>query len=117
MHPPNDPLSTKILPLKNLLNRSLRLRCGFVLSALTLAYCGLSPMARAQVEGVGNTAEGLGALENVTTGSNNTAIGFDALFKDTTGSSNTASGAGALFTNISGDNNTADGNNALFSNR
>lgn len=40
-----------------------------------------------------NTATGLAALQNNTTGIDNTATGFDALFNNTTGSFNTATGA------------------------
>ena len=39
-----------------------------------------------------NTAEGDGALINLTTGTDNTAMGFNALFSNTTGSANTATG-------------------------
>jgi Chaperone of endosialidase len=80
-----------------------------------------------------NTAEGDGALFNLTTGIRNTAIGFDALFSNTNGEQNTATGVQALFhntigsentatgafaldRNTTGDNNTASGSFALFSN-
>jgi hypothetical protein len=64
----------------------------------------------------GNTAEGDGALFNVTTGSDNTATGNDALYHNTTGVNNTATGFGALFNNMSGNNNAATGTGALFNN-
>jgi len=79
-----------------------------------------------------NTALGIGALVNATTGSDNTAVGFDALFSLTNGgfntavgfralnlntaSDNTALGFDALQQNTSGTDNTAVGNVALASN-
>lgn len=67
--------------------------------------------------GDGNTAEGRGALENVTSGGkNNTAIGHDALFRNTTGDSNTASGHEALANNTTGAGNVANGQGALRQN-
>jgi hypothetical protein len=62
-----------------------------------------------------NTAEGLNALFNLTTGQFNTALGFAALKADTTGAHNTAVGAQALLNN-NGSYNTAVGENALVSN-
>jgi hypothetical protein len=63
----------------------------------------------------GNTAEGDGALLNLTTGFYNTAIGLFSLKNNTTGSFNTGVGAGTLLTNI-GNDNTAIGAGALLSN-
>ena len=63
-----------------------------------------------------NTASGLNALFNNTTGYSNTASGFQALYTNTTGNSNTASGFQALYTNTTGNSNTASGYQALFSN-
>jgi hypothetical protein len=63
-----------------------------------------------------NTAEGDGALQNLTTGINNTANGTGALTENTTGSHNTANGRDALHLNTSGDFNTASGLQALFRN-
>jgi hypothetical protein len=60
-----------------------------------------------------NTAEGSGALFNLTTGAYNTAIGGHALYENTTGSSNTAAGAFSLATNRSGNQNVAVGQGAL----
>jgi len=80
----------------------------------------------------GNTAEGQGALLNLTSGTFNTAVGFLSLSglkegKFNTGlgagtllsnvaDENTATGAGALLSNTTGENNTANGAFALFSN-
>jgi hypothetical protein len=63
-----------------------------------------------------NTAEGDGALQNLTSGTSNTALGFDALFSDTIGSNNTATGIGALGSNTTGSDNTATGFGALLLN-
>jgi len=60
-----------------------------------------------------NTAEGSGALFNLTSGASNTALGYQTLSKDTTGSYNTAEGIQALFRNTTGPQNTATGNGAL----
>jgi hypothetical protein len=80
-----------------------------------------------------NTAEGDGALFNLSTGTANTALGDNALFSLTRGSANTATGSralalnqadantadgsSALVSNISGEDNVAVGSSALFSNR
>jgi hypothetical protein len=68
-----------------------------------------------------NTAEGDGALINLTTGLDNTAMGFNALFSNTTAPDNTAVGDGALYSNTTtpghdGYGNTAIGFQALFNN-
>ena len=60
-----------------------------------------------------NTAFGLSALQNNTTGSNNTASGVQALFTNSTGSYNTASGYFALDSNTTGSQNSASGFQAL----
>src|SRR5436190_6025813 len=62
-----------------------------------------------------NTAEGEGALFNLTTGTDNEASDFFALVNNTTGDFNTASGSAALQDNTDGDFNTANGHNALSS--
>ena len=62
-----------------------------------------------------NTATGVGALLNNTTGANNTANGVFALFDNTTGGNNTAAGLAALGDNTAGSNNTAIGYQALSS--
>ena len=64
----------------------------------------------------GNTAEGDGALHDLTTGRNDTAMGFNALFNNTTGHANTAMGSQALAFNNTGFDNTAIGFQALSSN-
>ena len=64
-----------------------------------------------------NTAAGLEALLNVTTGISNTAYGARALRANTTGGSNLAIGGFALINNIDGGANTAVGNNAMFNNQ
>ncbi len=63
-----------------------------------------------------NTAEGFGALFQLTTGTFNTALGFKALNADTSGGSNTAVGGQALLHNNLGSYNTAVGENALVFN-
>jgi len=61
------------------------------------------------------TAEGLNALQSLTSGAANTALGAYTLFSTTTASFNTAVGAGALDLNT-GDSNTAVGVAALLFN-
>src|SRR5437870_4257175 len=99
-------------PITNSLNR-LPLRRGFGVVVLTLALAcfALTPTAYTVDPPPDggypgqNTAEGDGALQNVTPntdpqrGLQNTAIGFQALFSNTTGNSNTANGWNALFHN------------------
>jgi hypothetical protein len=67
-----------------------------------------------------NTAEGDGALINLTTGLDNTAMGFNALFTNTTSNDNTAIGYEALYNNTNfpsgGYGNTAIGFQALLNN-
>ena len=63
----------------------------------------------------GNTAEGQGALLNLTSGTFNTAVGFFSLRSNTEGQFNTAVGAGTLFANTA-NNNTGTGAGALLSN-
>jgi trimeric autotransporter adhesin len=64
-----------------------------------------------------NTAEGDGALLNLTSGVWNTALGRQALRNDTTGGANTATGFQALLNNTTGDRNTACGSQSLNRNR
>ena len=83
---------------------------------LLVACFGLSPTARAAAEGdvgKGNTVEGTGALQSLTTGAWNTAMGFQAMSATTTGSSSAAVGFRALQHN-NGDYNTAVGSQALL---
>src|SRR4029079_6430497 len=63
----------------------------------------------------GNTAEGQGALLNLTSGTFNTAIGLFSLRSNTQNTFNTAVGAGALLTSTA-DKNTGIGAGALLSN-
>jgi hypothetical protein len=64
--------------------------------------------------GGGNTANGYQALQHNQSGSFNTATGFKALFSNITGFWNTAYGYQALFNETGGSFNTAYGINALF---
>jgi uncharacterized coiled-coil protein SlyX len=95
---------------------------AFLLIPLALTYFALSPMARAvnpPPDGGypnGNTAEGDGALQNLTTGVHNTAIGNSTLLNNTSGGENTAVGFQALLNNTDGLANTAMGYVALFGN-
>lgn len=66
--------------------------------------------------GFKNVAVGNIALFNNTVGSKNTGLGFGALHGNTTGSNNTAVGDGVAFSMTTGDNNTALGQIAMFSN-
>ena len=66
--------------------------------------------------GDSNTATGVGALQDNTTGENNTATGRSALTRNTTGGNNTATGVNSLFNNTTGGSNTATGHNALIDN-
>jgi hypothetical protein len=65
--------------------------------------------------GNGNTAAGLNALANLTTGERNTALGAAALFSLTTADNNTAIGWRALMANTAS-HNTATGYQALTNN-
>src|SRR6266480_5255910 len=94
--------------------------------AFTLICFGLSPTAKALLPAPapdgnypgGNTAEGINALHDVNTavGINNTAVGLNALTNDTTGQYNVAVGSRALENNITGDFNMAIGTEALRDN-
>jgi hypothetical protein len=92
------------------------------LIVIVLGCFALSPRAQAVTPAPDggytghNTAEGLDALFNLTTGGFNTAIGEHALFGDTTDSSNTAVGAFALAASSPGSQNTAVGQGALRNN-
>lgn len=65
---------------------------------------------------VSNTAVGVSALEDNTTGTAITAFGYRALTNNTTGNYNSAFGKDALFTNTTGEGNTAIGETAMLSN-
>src|SRR6059058_5038321 len=120
----NNPIKMKIQTalVTNSMSRSPS-RYGLFLIPLMLAAFALSPTAQAQLAPPpdggypgNNTAEGIDALFNLTTGTDNTAIGFDALYSNTTGDSNTAIGSEALVSNTTGIRNTATGFAALSSN-
>jgi hypothetical protein len=66
--------------------------------------------------GLQNTASGVNALSINTAGSGNTASGFEALRNNSTGSLNTGIGYQALFSNSTGNGNTACGDSALWNN-
>src|SRR5213592_1802620 len=97
-----------------------------LLMTLTLVCFGLLPTAKALLPAPspdggypgGNTAEGINALHDVNTavGINNTAVGLNALTNDTTGQYNVAVGSRALENNITGDFNMAIGTEALRDN-
>jgi len=107
--------------LRNSIDRSLWRRGVFFL-LLALACFGLSPAVRAVSPPPDgdypghNTAEGSGALFNLTSGGFNTAVGNHALFGNTTGTANTAVGAFSLAANSSGNQNVAVGQGALQNN-
>jgi hypothetical protein len=65
--------------------------------------------------GTNNTALGVQALNNNSTGGSNTAIGVNALLTNN-GNNNTAAGLQALNNNSTGSNNTGIGVNALLNN-
>jgi hypothetical protein len=113
-------------------------RGGFLLIPLVLACFALLPSALAvtpapdggypgantaegvnallnRTTGVFDTAIGAASLSSANTGSNNTALGANSLRSLTSGGANTALGVAALFRN-NGNSNTAVGFNALFNN-
>jgi len=106
-----------ILPLNDSVKRSDV--HAFVCIVLALAWCALSPQARATCQegclSSNNTTLGEDALLDLTTGTDNTALGFNALLSDTTGTYNTAVGSSALYAN-QGSNNSAFGAAALGAN-
>ena len=119
-------MNTKTLSIRSLISTSPFRRSLLLITAM-LACFGLAPAGRAVTPAPdggyanGNTAEGTGALQSLTTGAYNTALGFDTLFHNTTGDYNTATGVDALFHNttingVSGSANTANGFFALSSN-
>ena len=95
---------------------------GLLFLLVSLGLVTASPLARAVSPPPDggypneNTAEGINALQSLTTGLDNTATGFQALFSNTTGTFNTATGAVALYSNTTGGANTATGLSALESN-
>jgi hypothetical protein len=108
--------SITIAPIKtNSLRRSL-LRRAFVVISLVIVFFALCGTAQAGRGGPDNTATGVDALHNNTTGSNNTADGYHALFSNTTGNVNVAVGSFALADNTTGIANIGIGDSALFDN-
>ena len=88
---------------------------------IALAFFGLSLTTQARPlpdgdVGNGNTAEGNGALFNLTTGIQSTAVGLQALLNNTVGNLNTATGSQALSFNTTGNQNTGTGLGALHNN-
>src|SRR5437868_4679076 len=63
------------------------------LISLVLMQLALSPSSQASRGGPDNTATGVDALHNITTGAYNTADGYRALFANTTGNANVAAGS------------------------
>ena len=66
--------------------------------------------------GIGNSAFGYNALSSNTTATANSAFGYKALYSNTIGVENNAFGVDALTNNINGVENVAIGSTALFSN-
>src|SRR6516165_6188240 len=81
-------------------NKSLHLGVRRALASIAIAFASFAlpqsvPAVYPPPDGGypnNNTAEGTGALFNLTTGSDNTATGYQALYSNTTGSENTATG-------------------------
>jgi len=63
-----------------------------------------------------NTASGVSALLNNTTGNSNTALGYNTLYNNISGYFNTSNGLKALYSNTTGSHNIAIGVEALYSN-
>ncbi|MBN1782602.1 tail fiber domain-containing protein [bacterium] len=76
---------------------------------LILGNGGESLSHTSGLEGIYNTAIGIGALYSHTIGYGNTATGYYALYDNTIGENNTAIGDKALQNNISGNRNVAVG--------
>jgi len=93
-----------------------------LLVSVLLVYFGLAPLAQAvspPPDGGypgGNTAEGIDALLNLSSGVWNSGFGFQALNHDTAGKDNTATGVRALFSDTGGSYNSATGVYALYGN-
>jgi|GraSoiStandDraft_16_1057320.scaffolds.fasta_scaffold208489_1 hypothetical protein len=110
--------------LTNHLNPSSLLQRSWILILLAVGSFALSPETQAVQPNtpdpggslpVSNTADGLNALKNITTGLHNSAFGFDALLLNTDANFNTAVGSAALLSN-DGTENTAVGTGALILN-
>jgi hypothetical protein len=103
------------IPHTNWVRRS-HVRSALLFVSLLIGCFAISPMALTQGEfGNGNTAAGLNALADLTTGERNTALGAAALFSLTTADNNTAIGWRALRANTAS-HNTATGYQALTNN-
>ena len=118
-----NPFSSATLVTGHSIGRFLERR-DFLPIVLALVCCSVSPAARAQLPSPSpdggypnqNTAEGEGALQNVSPfAERNTAVGFEALLGNVFGRFNTATGAFAL-SNNNGTGNTAIGDSALKDN-
>ena len=137
----NNPASTKEIKTKdmttltktNSIHRSPPRRALLLIPLAFLCFALLPKSRAAEGDlGNGNTVEGSGALQSLTTGNHNTGLGFRTLFSLTSGNDNTATGSGALYFstasfntadgfralhhNTTGFNNTATGWRALFEN-
>ncbi len=98
-------------------------RRGYLLIAVALALALFAPSRTAQAQlpspspdggyPNGNTAEGDGALQSLTSGIDNTANGNTALFSNTTGSVNTVLGFAAGSNLTTGSNNIDIGNGGV----
>ena len=64
-----------------------------------------------------NTAVGIAALHNTTTGFNNTAAGYKSLWSNTAGGGNSSYGVYSLHNNLSGNANVAVGYKAMYLNQ
>src|SRR5438477_11499660 len=95
---------------------------GFLLIPILFGCFALSQTARAVSPApdggypFANTAEGTGALQNLTTGVWNSATGFQTLFHDNTGSQNIAIGVQPLLTDTTASSNLDTGIRALYNN-
>jgi hypothetical protein len=104
---------TTVTPTKHPFDAS-SLRCASLFILLVLVWLALPLMSQARGLSPDNTATGVGALANNTTGSYNTADGYRALGSNTTGNVNVAVGSYALGNNTDGDGNIAIGDSAVF---
>jgi len=74
---------------------------------------GVSALAN-NTSGIYNTAIGYVALQNNTDGASNTAVGYESLYANTSSNNNTAFGTQTLTANTAGSDNTAVGTGALY---
>ncbi len=85
------------------------------ITGTTSVFLGNNAGASDDLTSNNNTAVGISALTNTTSGAGNTAIGKSALPTNVTGTNNTAMGYNSLFVNT-GNENTAIGVNTLINN-